>query len=266
MIWIRQLVCFNYCPSQPHCVFGECIGMEHAQHQEGGDTCNFRKPRNTDAGARTSSTITRTSSTITVEQLQPRIQREEETVAGTIIVIVKKKMKQSDVGGTHCSNGRKRSADPDESISQPPPKRCRGKQSACMSNGWKSAIENIKICKKGPGRPKGSKPSEPSDESRSKIDRDGKSICLSIWKKMEIIHEYERLKKLGTIKKVEAFMLKNGKLRGGYQGCLSQSKWLGARDKYKWDEFIKHCPKLSQKVREVPNALLDVLGVAVPRR
>ena len=72
--------------------------------------------------------------------------------------------------------------------------------------------------------------------------------------------------KLGTIKKVEAFMLKNGKMRGGYQGCLSQSKWLGAREKYKWDEFIKHCPKLSQKVREVPNALLDVLGAGVPRQ
>ena len=39
-----------------------------------------------------------------------------------------------------------------------------------------------------------------------------------------------------------------------------------AREKYKWDEFIKHCPKLSQKVREVPNALLDVLGAGVPRQ
>ena len=173
-----------------------------------------------------------------------------------------KRMKQNDTGDTSGSTSRKRSADPDECSRQPVLKRCRGKQPAGMSNGWLSQIVKIKTCKKGPGRPKGH--SGPIDSSKPKIDRDGKSSCISIWKKMEIIQEYERLKKLGTIKKVEAFMLKNGKLRGGYQGCLSQSKWLGAREKYKWDEFIKHCPKLSQKVREVPNALLDVLGAGVP--
>ena len=59
-------------------------------------------------------------------------------------------------------------------------------------------------------------------------------------------------------------MLKNGKMKGGYQGCLSRSKWLGAREKYKWDDFIAHCPELSKKVHEVPNVLLEVLGVAAP--
>ena len=179
---------------------------------------------------------------------------------------VPKRMKESETGDTD----RKRSADPGESNSQPAPKRCRGKQPAQISNGWINQIVKIKCFKKGPGRPKGSGkpkgPSEPSESSKPKIDRDGKSFCVTIWKKMEIIQEYERLKKLGTIKKVESFMLKNGKMRGGYQGCLSQSKWLGAREKYKWDEFITHCPKLSQRVREVPNALLDVLGAGVPRQ
>ena len=81
---------------------------------------------------------------------------------------------------------------------------------------------------------------------------------------MQIINEYERLKNLGTIKNVESWMLKNGKMKGGYQGCLSKAKWMGSREKYKWDEFVKHCPKLSKEVHEVPNALLDVLGVSVP--
>ena len=58
MVWIRQLVCFNYCPSQLHRVSGECIGMEHTEHEKAGGTCNFNKPRNENAGARTSITIT----------------------------------------------------------------------------------------------------------------------------------------------------------------------------------------------------------------
>ena len=96
------------------------------------------------------------------------------------------------------------------------------------------------------------------------VDRDGKCSSLSIWRKMQIIKEYERLKALKTIKNIESFMLKNGKMKGGYQGCLSRSKWLGAREKYKWDDFIAHCPELSKKVYEVPNVLLEVLGVAAP--
>ena len=111
---------------------------------------------------------------------------------------------------------------------------------------------------KAPGRPKGSK-----SEDKTKISRDGKAGCLSVWEKMQLILEYERLKELGTIKYVEKWMLANGKLRGGYQGCMSKSKWLGSRQQYKWDLFIKNCPQLSKKVKEVPNALLDVMGVAV---
>ena len=83
MVWIRQLVCFNHCPSQLHRVSGECIGMEHTEHEKAGGTCNFNKPRNENAGARTSITITS-------EQWQLRIQRNEERVAGSIIVIAKK--------------------------------------------------------------------------------------------------------------------------------------------------------------------------------
>ena len=81
---------------------------------------------------------------------------------------------------------------------------------------------------------------------------------------MEIIHEYERLKKQGTIKNVEAFMRKNGKLKGGYQGCLSKTKWLGSCEKYKWDLFCKYAPNLAKEVHEVPNAVLDALGVEAP--
>lgn len=139
-------------------------------------------------------------------------------------------------------------------------KRCRGKQpDPAQSEGWFDRMVKRNIDSKKPrGRPKGSKNSNPV-----KIDRSGKSNSLTIQKKMNIIDEYERLCKLGTIKHVEKFMLQNGKMKGGYQGCLSKSKWLGAREKYKWDDFIKFCPKLANRVHEVPNALLDVLGTNV---
>ena len=107
------------------------------------------------------------------------------------------------------------------------------------------------------GRPKGTI----KEHTKEKVSRDGKSGCISVWKKMEIIQEYERLKKAGT-KHVESFMLRNGLMKGGYQGCLSQTKWLGSRSKYKWDVFVKLCPELAKKVLEVPNPILDVMGVA----
>ena len=158
---------------------------------------------------------------------------------------------------------RKRGAKDDDLNAQPVRKRCRGKQPDLHGGSCIDKIMNQaqKAVVKSRGRPKGTK----KDETAVKKDRDGKSTSLTVWKKMEIILEYERLRKLGTIKKVESYMLKNGKMKGGYQGCLSQSKWLGARERYKWDDFIKHCPKLSRKVHEVPNALLEVLGVSVSR-
>lgn len=141
-------------------------------------------------------------------------------------------------------------------------KRCRGKQAE--SNAWVDRIVKKAEAKaKLRGRPKGSKSKDPQ-EPKVKIDRDGKSSSLTIWQKMDIIKEYEQLKKSGTIKNVQSYMLRNGRMKGGYQGCLSESKWLGARKKYKWDEFIQHCPKLSQKFKEVPNPILEVLGLSVP--
>ena len=78
-------------------------------------------------------------------------------------------------------------------------------------------------------------------------------LSISVWKKMEIIHEYERLKKLGTIKNVGAFMRKNGKLKGGYQGCLSKTKWLGSREKYKVGiYFASTHPNLQNKYMKFP--------------
>ena len=166
------------------------------------------------------------------------------------------------------TGGTKRSSDDPSNNSGNPRKRCRFKQPDSFKgvSSVRDQIEQIvavasesKLAKApGPGRPKGSK-----SEDKTKISRDGKAGCLSVWEKMQLILEYERLKDLKTIKYVEKFMLENGKLRGGYQGCMSQSKWLGSKQKYKWDMFIKHCPELSKKVKEVPNALLDVLGVEV---
>ena len=157
------------------------------------------------------------------------------------------------------STSKKRSSD---NVCSPPivMKRCRGKQpDPAKSSEWFDRIVKRNVeSKRGRGRPKGSTKSD-----SIKADRSGKSSSLTIQKKMNIIDEYERLCSLGTIKHVEKFMLQNGKLRGGYQGCLSKSKWLGAREKYKWDDFIKFCPKLANQVHEVPNALLDVLGTNV---
>lgn len=163
-----------------------------------------------------------------------------------------------------CDSGQKRQQpdDPEVSKDQVARKRCRGKQPDPLGSAWVDRMVK-KAEAKGRGRPKGTKKPE---GSKVKIDREGKSSSLTIWKKMEIIWEYERLSKLGTIKNVQNFMLKNGKMKGGFQGCLSNSKWLGARKKYKWDEFVKHCPQLSRKVHEVPNPVLEVMGVSVPRQ
>ena len=167
------------------------------------------------------------------------------------------------------STSHKRKADTSDPIEangqpcQPLMKRMRGKQPDPFLQGVEDRITRLiagkpKASKRGRGRPAGSK-----NQEKTKTDRQGKSNCLSVWQKMEMIQEYERLKSLGTITHVESFMLKNGKMKGGYQGCFSKTKWLGSREKYKWDAFIKHCPNLSKKVREVPNSLLEVLGVSV---
>lgn len=173
-----------------------------------------------------------------------------------------KKAKSSGSGGQK----REEPADPEVPNTQlagsPVRKRCRGKQTE--ASAWVDRIVKKAEAKvKSRGRPKGSRSNDPK-ASKVKIDRDGKSSSLTIWQKMEIIKEYEQLKK--SMKNAQSFMLKNGKMKGAYQGCLSESKWLRARRKYKWDEFIKHCPKLSQKFKEVPNPILEVLGLSAPRQ
>ena len=160
----------------------------------------------------------------------------------------------------------KRKAQDDDQI-VPVLKRCRGKQSVpqdCKPMTGLQVLQQIQniehevVQSSGRGRPKG------LTGLGTELVRDGKRGSLTVWRKMEMIREYERLKKDTSIKNVESFMLKNGKLRGGYQGCMSQSKWLGSREKYKWDAFCEHCPKLARECMEVPNAILDVLGSTVP--
>lgn len=110
--------------------------------------------------------------------------------------------------------------------------------------------------KRGRGRPPG------KSENTEQIERDGKSTCLSIYAKMNIIREFERLKEQG-VKNVESEMIKSGKYRGLYQGCLSKSKWLGTREKHKWDVLIAKCPELCKKILEVPNCLREALNIQV---
>ena len=166
-----------------------------------------------------------------------------------------KKMKPKTA--TESSHGQKRSSD---APMVPPMKRCRFKQpDATMQHVVQILEKDSETKKAGRGRPKGT---SSKSEGDVKIDRSGKNGCMTVYQKVEMIKEYERLKSTG-MKHVESFMLKNNKLRGGYQGCMSESKWLGARNKYKWDMFVEHCPKLSKKVMEVPNTLLEVLGVSV---
>ena len=184
----------------------------------------------------------------------------------------KRQCDYDDDDDVHCKNpkvddvhGRANKRPADESLVKSVPfKRCRFKQSLPLSNSAEGRIEQLFAkCKSGKsygkckGRPKGTI----KEHTKEKVSRDGKSGCISVWKKMEIIQEYERLKKAGT-KHVESFMLRNGLMKGGYQGCLSQTKWLGSRSKYKWDVFVKICPELAKKVLEVPNPILDVMGVA----
>lgn len=184
----------------------------------------------------------------------------------------KRQLGDDDDDDLHCKNpkvddvhGKVNKRHSDDSLVQCAPlKRCRFKQSLPLSNSAEGKVEQLLAkCKngnnygRGKGRPKGTK----KEQNKEKVSRDGKAGCITVWKKMEIIKEYERLKKAGT-KHVESFMLRNGLMKGGYQGCLSQTKWLGSRSKYKWDIFIKLCPELARKVLEVPNPILDVMGVA----
>jgi hypothetical protein len=77
-------------------------------------------------------------------------------------------------------------------------RRCRGKQADPRKDAAAQGSDRVKEIlqrqnkKSVRGRPKGS--TKPDD---GKNDRSGKMMSLSVWKKMEIIHEYERLKKLG---------------------------------------------------------------------
>lgn len=109
---------------------------------------------------------------------------------------------------------------------------------------------------RGRGRPPG------KSQTIERIERDGKSTCLTIFAKMNIIREFERLKEQG-VKNVESEMIKSGKYRGLYQGCLSKSKWLGTREKHNWDMLVTQCPELCKKILEVPNCLREALDIKV---
>eukprot|EP00435_Cladocopium_sp_Y103_P063665 s286_g25.t1 len=73
--------------------------------------------------------------------------------------------------------------------------------------------------------------------------------------------EFESVKQNPDIRNPEAWMLRNSKSKGLYQGCFSESKWLGRSRKYKWDLFVQCAEKMAKKMCEVPNVLRPILGI-----
>lgn len=111
------------------------------------------------------------------------------------------------------------------------------------------------------GRPPGSgKPLKLSKKGKEK--RKGKGNMASIWQKMEVFREHDRLVKAGTVKNPEKYMLQNKLFKWQFQGCMAESKWGGSRKRHCWDAVCEHAPKVAKRVREVPNVLRDALGIA----
>ena len=73
--------------------------------------------------------------------------------------------------------------------------------------------------------------------------------------------EFEAVKQNPDIRNPEAWMLKNSKSKGIYQGCFSESKWGGRRKKYNWDLFASCAQKMAKRMCEVPNVLRPVLNI-----
>ena len=118
----------------------------------------------------------------------------------------------------------KRPADTEQDTRAPVLRRCRGKQPDPHADAVSKLVRAANQPAKRRGRPNGpvkskgsngSKGSHHKKESKTskgephgdekpkgdgQIDRDGKLASLSIWRKMQIIHEYERLKSLGRSK------------------------------------------------------------------
>ena len=56
-------------------------------------------------------------------------------------------------------------------------------------------------------------------------------------------------------------MLQKKMFKHQFQGCLAESKWMGARKAQNWDAMVLYAPKMAKKMREVPNVLREVLGM-----
>ena len=95
---------------------------------------------------------------------------------------------------------------------------------------------------------------------QGKANRKGKSGMITIWQKMEVIKKYEELVAQG-VAMPEKLMLQKKMFKHQFQGCLAESKWMGARKCQNWDAMILHAPKMAKKMREVPNVLRQVLGM-----
>ena len=107
--------------------------------------------------------------------------------------------------------------------------------------------------KPGPGKPL-------QLTKAGKERRKGKGGMITIWQKMQVIKEYERLQAAG-VTSPEKHMLESKMFKYQFQGCLAQSKWMGSRKAQHWDDMVLHAPRIAKKMREVPNVLREVMGI-----
>ena len=116
------------------------------------------------------------------------------------------------------------------------------------------------VPRKGGRRPGPGKPLKLSKKGKEK--RKGKGGMATIWQKMQVFREHERLVKAGTVKNPEKYMLQEKLFKWQFQGCMADSKWGASRKRHCWDAVCEYAPKVAKRVREVPNVLREALGIA----
>eukprot|EP00438_Fugacium_kawagutii_P033902 Skav220991 [mRNA] locus=scaffold1541:250564:259672:- [translate_table: standard] len=121
-------------------------------------------------------------------------------------------------------------------------RRLRGKQS-----GAASGFDVAEVVQKAPEPCPPDQCEDEEDEPEKKRHKRGDSISIA--------------KKLAAVKQYEELVQKHGKKIGCYKGVMSQTKWLGARVREKWDSFCETCPRDAAKRDKVPNWARKSLGM-----
>lgn len=107
----------------------------------------------------------------------------------------------------------------------------------------------------------GQPPKKRKYQQRADVKRTGKSSCVSIWAKVQLFQEYDRLKADPEIRFPEKHMLRTSRKQGQYQGCFTDSHWGKKRREHHWDLFCQLAPKQAKQMAEIPNSVRPLLCI-----